>query len=227
MSLFYPATAKCPKCATEKAVQLAVSVNADRRPDLRAAIIDGSFQAVDCPNCGTRMRLPAHLTYTDQRRGQWILVDAPEALANLAAVEAETHAVFDTLYGPHAPDAAQEMGRELKPRLVFGWPALREKLLCDEYGLDDVSLELLKISVLRNVPNPAYADQTELRLIGREDDALNFAWIESATEKRLSSLAVPRDAYDGIAADATSWAALRARFDGRFYVDMNGLLLAA
>jgi hypothetical protein len=225
MSVFFTATAKCPKCGTEEEVQLAASVNADRRPDLRAAILDGSFQATDCPNCGTRMRLPAHMTYISQQRGQWILVDAPDALSKLADGEAEAHAVFDGLYGPHAPDVAQEIGRELKPRLVFGWPALREKLLCGDHHIDDTTLELLKIAVLRNVPNPPLADQTELRLVGQTDGTLNFAWIESATEKYLSTLAVPRDVYDGIASDA-AWAPLRSRLDGQYFVDLKRLLVA-
>jgi hypothetical protein len=225
MSIFHPAKAKCPECGTETDVDLAASVNADRRPDLRAAIITDNFQVTPCPNCGTRMRLPAHMSYINQRRGQWILVDAPEAAADLARSEAEAHDVFNGLYGAGAPDVAQEMGRDLKPRLVFGWPALREKLLCNEYEIDDAALELLKIAVLRNVPDPTFADQTELRLIGRAEDALRFAWIESATEKRLSELSVPRNVYDGIAADA-AWAPLRARFDGQYFVDVKRLLAA-
>ena len=36
------------------------------------------------------------------------------------------------------------MGEGFQPRLVFGWPALREKLLCASLSLNDVDLELLK-----------------------------------------------------------------------------------
>jgi len=226
MSLFYTATAKCFKCSTETEVQLAASGNAGRRPDLREAILDGSFQATNCPICGTRMRLPAHLTYTDQRRGQWILVDSPDALANVAAGEAEAHRVFGELYGAGAPDAAQEMGRELHPRLVFGWPALREKLLCDEYGLDDITLELLKIAILRNVANSPLSDTTELRLVGREEDTLKFAWIDSDSEAEIAALEVPRSAYDDIAADSAAWAALRGQLEGQFFVDFKRLLVS-
>jgi len=225
MSLFYPVTATCSNCGTRTTVDLAASVNADRRPDLRAAIIDGSFQATDCPNCGTRLRLPAHLSYTDQGRGQWILVDAPEALANLDTVEDEAWTAFEDLYGPAASEAAQELGRDLTPRLVFGWPALREKLLCREYGLDDVGLELLKVAMLRNIKGAPLSDTTELRLTGRDDGTLGFAWLDSLTERQLSLVGVPQDVYDEIAA-AESWAALRQQFDGRLFVDFKALLAA-
>jgi hypothetical protein len=226
MSLFYPAKAKCFKCSTETEVQLAASVNAERRPDLRAAILDRSFQATDCPNCGTRMRLPAHMSYTDQKRGEWILVDAPERAADPDLAEADARRIFGDLYGAGAPDVAQEIGRDLKPRLVFGWPALREKLFCSEYALDDVVLELLKIAILRNVPKSPLSDATELRLVGAGDGALKFAWFESVSEQQISVLDVPHDIYDDIAADAAGWAALRGQLDGQYYVDFKRLLVA-
>ena len=31
------------------------------------------------------------------------------------------------------------------------WPALREKVVCQDAGLDDVELELTKMAILRNV----------------------------------------------------------------------------
>jgi hypothetical protein len=225
MSLFYPATATCLKCGTEAEIELAASVNADRRADLREAILDRSFQATDCPSCGTRMRLPAHLSYTDQQRGQWILVDAPEALQNAAAVEDEARTAFADLYGPQATDAAQELGRELTPRLVFGRPALREKLLCREYGLDDITLELLKIAILRNVPGSPLSDTTELRLTGRADNTLQFAWIESLSEQQISALGVPQATYDDIAG-SDAWAGLRGQLEGHLFVDFNRLLVS-
>ena len=41
MSLFESAKSPCPKCGTPHAFEVVASVNADRRPDLRAAILDG------------------------------------------------------------------------------------------------------------------------------------------------------------------------------------------
>lgn len=232
MSIFITAKAKCFNCGTEAEVQLAASLNADRRPDLRTQVMDGTFQATDCPNCGTRMRLPAHLTYIHQRRGQWILVESPDELANAEAVEEEARNVFAGLYGADAPEAAQEIGRELKPRLVFGWPALREKLLADEYGLDDVTLELLKIAVIRNVSGSPLSDSTELRLTGQDagqdtgqdGGVLHFAWLESESEKHIATLDVPRESYDDLVGDA-AWEPLRAQLEGKFLVDFKRLLV--
>jgi hypothetical protein len=225
MSIFIDATVTCGKCGNKTAIDLAASVNAVRRPDLRAAILDGSFQAETCAQCGGVLRLPAHLTYLDVKRGQWILVQTAAALENWEQEETEAHDIFEQNFGPKAPPASREIGAELVPRLVFGWPALREKLICSDLAVDDTTLELLKMSVMRNVPDAPIADQTELRLVGGENEALKFQWITTKTEAPLAGLAVPRDVYDDIASGAEAWAAVRATFEGRMFVDLKRLMV--
>src|SRR5581483_8553084 len=140
MSVFHQAIVKCSNCGTENGVEVSASVNADRRPDLRTAILDGSFQAVPCASCGTTLRLPPHLTYLDMGRGQWIVVDAFAALPNWKASETEAQGAYDLAFGADAPEAAREIGEGLSPRLVFGFPALCEKLIVGDLGLDDTTL---------------------------------------------------------------------------------------
>jgi hypothetical protein len=113
----------------------------------------------------------------------------------------------------------------MQPRVVFGWPAVREKLLCQELGLEDVTLELLKVAILRDVQQPPFADTTELRLVDGDDVMLRFAWFDAADETELARLAVPRPVYRGVAADGAAWAGLRAAFQGAAFVDLNRLLV--
>jgi hypothetical protein len=224
MSIFLYATATCGKCGNKVPTNLAASVNAVRRPDLRAKILDGSFQEETCGQCGGQMRLPAHLTYLDMQRRQWILVQAAEALENWQEEETEAHSIFERNFGAEAPPPSREIGADLVPRLVFGWPALREKLICSDLSVDDTTLELLKMSVMRNVAGPPIADQTELRLVGGEGDTLKFSWITTATEEPLAGLAVPREVYDDIASEPEDWEELRADFAGRMFVDLKRLI---
>ena len=225
MSIFHTATGTCPKCGTETDVELVASVNADVRPDLRQAILDGSFQAQPCPNCGTPMRLSPYLAFLNLGRSQWILVQPPEALANWRDAEQEAGQLYRDSFGAGAPKPAQDLAEGLQSRVVFGWPALREKLLCADLGLADTTLELMKIAIMRDVPNPPLADQTELRLTGGDDDTLRFAWIETETERTIAALSVPREVYDGVAGDVASWAALRSKFEGRLFIDLKRLLV--
>jgi ribosomal protein S27AE len=225
MSIFHKAQATCPKCGTKSAVELVASVNADRRPDLRAAILDGTFQAQTCPKCGAAMRLLPYLTFMNLKRGQWILVQPPAALEQWQAEEQEAQALYDESFGAAAPKIAQELAEGLQPRVVFGWPALREKLICSDLSVDDTTLELLKIAIVRDVAQPPLADQTELRLVGGDDDVLHFSWIETATEGGIADLDVPRAAYTGVAGDTAAWVALRGNFEGKMFVDMQRLLV--
>ncbi len=226
MSMFFPVEATCERCAAKTSFRLAASVNADRRPDLRQAILDGTFQAETCPGCGAALRLPVHLSYLDLGRGQWVLAEDPVALP--AWREAEQHAsqVFDGAYGKDASRPAQELGAGLRPRLVFGWTAFRELLHADSLRLDPVTLELLKLLLLRTVPNPPIDEDTELRLIGGTQTLFELGWIESRTEKFLSGLSISRDIYDSIELHAASWAKLHQMLDGAPFLDYRRLFMA-
>jgi hypothetical protein len=224
MSLFYTVTAHCPACEAANTVQLSASVNADRRPDLREAILDGTFQATTCSSCGAAVRLPSHITYIDMRRRQWILVEAIARIDDWQAVETEATDLFNESFGPAAPPVQREVGADLQTRLVFGWPALREKLIAGEAGLDDVVLELMKIAVLRNVPAPPMSDGTEMRLVVADAETLTMRWIESVSEKAVADLPIERSLYDDLAADLEPWAALKAELEAGRYVDVNRIL---
>jgi hypothetical protein len=142
-----------------------------------------------------------------------------------AALEAQAQATFERAYGAQATPDAHAIGQGLQARVVFGWGALREKLLCAQHGLSDITLELLKMAVLRNMPNAPLSDHNELRLTGMAGDDLQLNWIEATTEQDLSGTTVPRAFFDQIDSDATGWAALRQALTGKVYVDMNRLLV--
>jgi hypothetical protein len=225
MSIFHPVNAVCGTCGTANAVQRSASVNAARRPDLKTAILDGSFQAAACTKCGTVLRLPPHLTYLDMRGGLWLMAEPANLLGEWPTVEEEARATYSRSFGADAPPSGRALGAGLKSRLVFGWPAFREKLICAELGLDDVTVELLKMSIMRNVDDAPMADETELRLVGGNDKSLEFAWFVAATEGRLADLEVPRDIYDGIAGDPESWEPVRAKFEGQLLVDLRRFII--
>jgi hypothetical protein len=101
---------------------------------------------------------------------------------------------------------------------------LCEKLIAGDLGLDDTTLELLKMSLIANVPAPPAADETELRLTGGDAETLRFAWIVGSSEQRIASLDVPREAYDQIVDDADDWEQVRATLAGHLFIDIKRLL---
>jgi len=224
MSLFFTATATCPTCRAEATLSYPASINVDRRPDLRAAILNQSLYTLPCPKCDELLTFEPHITYLDMRRRQWILAEAVTEIGNWPAAEASALGVYDLAFGAGAPEAARTVGAALVPRLVFGWPALIEKLLCDDLGLDDAALEALKLAVLKDGPQRALDPTLELRLVGREADDLIFAWLDPTTGAEQDRLHVPEAAYLAVKGGAAAWAPLTALLAGRMFVDMNRVL---
>jgi hypothetical protein len=166
------------------------------------------------------------MTFLDMGRHQWILVQPGADVRQWKALQEKARSVFAVAYGPDAPPEAQEIGRDMKARVVFGWTALSEKLLCSEHGLDDVNLELLKMAVLKDVPDPPLKDDSDLRLVGVEGGELILAWLSSQDEHVATTLRVPRELYDEIAADTEAWQPLREELSADPFVDFNRLIVA-
>jgi hypothetical protein len=227
MSLFASVDVPCPSCGTKLAFEAVNSVNAVSRPDLREAIIEGTFQKQACAQCGKEFRMDPRFSYIDAGRGQWIAAFPEPDLEQWRVREEEVGRLFDKAFGKSASPLAREIGSGMRPRLVFGWPALREKLAIHDAKLDDVVIELLKVGLLRNVPETPYALTNELRFVDAPDDGTNelaFAWVDSTTSYFIQGLRVPRALYDEIAGDTEQWRALRADFDGARFVDMKRLV---
>jgi hypothetical protein len=228
MSRLHSQTFPCSHCGATLEMGIVASINADRRPDLRQAVLDDSYQRGTCEACGKGFRLDPDLTYLDAERGQWLLVRPAEHLDEWPLTEALAQQAFDRGYGEGAPPDAREIGAGTQPRLAFGWAAFREKLLCTEHGLDDVALELTKLAVMRAVEDMPLADSIELRLTAATADELELTWGLSGGDLALETIAVPRDLYDEIAKDRNgAWALARAELAAGPYVDINRILVPA
>lgn len=230
MSIFRDETVACPACATAVDFELVQSVSADRRPDLRDAILDGSFQRKVCPSCGRSFRVEPEFVYMDFGRGQYIGVWPATRRHEWQACAAETRAVFDDAMGKNAPGSARKLGEKLTVRSVFGWPALIEKLLARQLGLDDRTLEAAKIAVLRTrEETPLPGGHNELRLVREVDGDLLLAWVgpRPAEGERELALRVPRQLTIDIDAEPEKWRSLRDSVGEGDVVDFQRDLLAA
>lgn len=224
MSLFTPAELSCPHCSQAFTFELCASVNADRRPDLRQAILDESFQQATCPHCQGRFRMEPQLNYLDVGRGQWLAAFPRQRVDDWHTLEADAMAGFNRAYGTGASRAERELGDALKTRVVFSWDALREKLLAFDAGLDDVALEELKLLLMRDMQEPPLPVGAELRLTGVSADGgeLTITVLDREGQP-LEGLDVPRDLLDEITADPEAWAELGASLGAGAFVDVQRL----
>ena len=228
MSIFRTEDVECPACATPVTFELVHSVNAGRRPDLRDAILEGSFQRETCPSCGRQFRVDPEFVYMDLPRRQYIGVWPATRRADWRACAAETRAVFDGAMGRNAPAEARSLGEGLAVRAVFGWPALAEKILAQQYEVDDRSLEIAKLAVMRSQDETPLPGRSELRLVGEDDGDLVLAWIGTpAAEDPPPALRVPRSLIGDIESDPAKWQAARDAAAEGDVVDFQREALAA
>ena len=110
-------------------------------------------------------------------------------------------------------------------RIVFGWPAFREKLVAAESGLDDRELELLKLAILRSRDGSPLSETVELRFVERAPDGLVMAWVDATTDVAAETLLVPQQAYDDIAGNVDDWGALREELGQGLFVDMQRFMI--
>ncbi|WP_424977216.1 CpXC domain-containing protein [Leisingera sp. S232] len=227
MSLFQPVNLQCPNCEAPVIMMAVGSVNADRRPDLRDDILENRFQDCECGECGESFRLQPQFNYLDSGRGQWIAAMPASRLRDHLQLEDEAKALFDASYGASAPAAARDVGGDLAARLTFGWPAVREKLLVRQLGLDDVIVEMMKLHILRSVASVPMAEGIELRLteVDEETDEFIFTWLETASEERIEYITVPAELYRAVQGNPEGWSAIRARLDNGYFVDMQKLYM--
>jgi CpXC protein len=220
MSLFTPNEIVCPHCGQTSAHDVFDSVNADRRPDLRAAILDQSFQRIECPHCKGSFRIEPQMNYIDVERGQWLAAFQRDRIEQWRALEGVAMEGFNRAYGPASSAAEQELGASLKARVVFGWDAVREKLLAFDADIDDVALEQLKLMLQREMQEPPLPLGAELRLTEVLPDSaeLTFA-VQDRKGEVLEELTVPRDLLDDIVADPSGWESLRAQLTAGPFVD--------
>ncbi len=230
MSLFATTNVPCPACGEQVAFNMVNSVNAVGRPDLREAIIEGTFQSQACPSCGKTFRMDPRFTYLDVGRNQWIAVFPQVEIDLWRTREEEVQVLFDRSFGREAAPLAKEIGVGMKPRLVFGWPALWEKLAIDDHQLDDVQVELLKLGLVRSLPETPLSFTSEFRFLevpkGNPKE-LSFAWLHSTTADFVEGVSVPRELYDDVALRADEWKSLRGEFDDALFLDMNRLIVPA
>ena len=227
MSRFRPVTLACPRCGAEAIFDRVDSVVADHRADLRDAILAGDFQRKDCLRCGAGFRLDTDFTYVDLGRNAWVVAAPVAALGEWALRERVAREQFARSFGEKASAATRRTAAKLKPRLVFGWPALREKLRVQAHQLDDVVLEACKAATMRQLGELPFGPDADLRLIDVSAKRLVMAWVRPADSGIGEMLGVPRSLYDEIAADAKgAWAAWRESYDGALFVDLNRELVA-
>jgi hypothetical protein len=148
VSTFALRDAACSKCATPFQIEIAYGLHITRLPDIRKRLLDGTFQVHTCEKCGHKVLFESTVVFTDFERGEYVAAETPRSATWQTAI-ARHQTIFRDAF-EHGPAIAHAQGVRMKRRLVFGFPALREKLVLWDAGLDDRVVEAVKGDLLRD-----------------------------------------------------------------------------
>lgn len=225
MSLFQTISATCPHCGTQQPFEAAFSINADRRPDFREAILDETFQFETCDKCGETFRLDPGFVYLDVARGQWISAQPAAALGDWPQEAEKAAEGWAESYGDDVSSAVQDVGKGLQARVTFGWPALREKIVANASGIDDVALELSKAALMRTQGDLALSAGRELRLQSAGEEGLRVVIVEAQSEAVIETLTLPFGFYQTIADGVADWGDIAKTLGTGTFVDVQKLYI--
>jgi hypothetical protein len=200
MSTIYSAQVTCSVCGHQLMVEIADSLNANRMPAAREHVLARTLFDATC-ECGRRITAIHKVLYVDFERGLWIQVanedERPAYTALEPAVLGAFAAAFDT---ERFPKAIAALAALVRPRLVFGYEELREKVIAAEAGLEDSLLEALKLELLVARSDLLTHGVEVMMLRSADDRALHFDLYASAggEGQLVGELVVARSGYEGI-----------------------------
>ena len=193
MTEFKTASIRCPDCGTSTPFELVTGLDAGERPDLREAVLEGRLQREACPGCATVFRIEPAFTYVDAARGQYIGVWPAGVRPEWQDYAERTRQAFDRRVrrGRSVRMLVGQVNGPTRASSSAG-PPLVEKLLAQQAGIDDRTLELAKIATLRHgyadfVPGPR-----EFRLVGVGGGDLVFGWVGTVDGTVGEGVRVPR-----------------------------------
>jgi hypothetical protein len=181
MSILHTHEVTCD-CGAVVAMMCCDSLNAERHPHLREALLERTLHRFQCGGCGAFLVADKRMMYVDLERGHFYGVGREADRGDERALADELLTAWRISLGDEAPAsvlALFEPGR-FHVRLCFGLEELREKVVAREAGIDDLALEIFKGELLAANPEWAGAGVRTLRLDHVEPDGRLALYLERA-----------------------------------------------
>jgi hypothetical protein len=168
------------------------SLHVSRRPDIRERILAGSFHGFTCDRCGQPVTVDKRLAYTDFPRQQWFTVFPRVDLRHRDELVAFARRSFEATMVERAADVVRAWAPDMTQRAIFGLASLREKLIVFDAGLDDRTIECVKLQMYRSAGLVLHPD-TYLHVTAIEDEVIVMEYGPPGERPRV--LPVPRELY--------------------------------
>jgi len=208
----------CPQCTTPNNLDWSGSLNFDRNPDLIQKVLDDTLCVIKCTNCKISFRIEPDFPCFYLTKKYWIVAHPIQLLPQWSDLEKRAFNTFDLALGEKAPSSAAELGKDVSPRIVFGWPALREKILIIQLGLNETAVELAKMIILQNVG--PHAINYEYRLVDTDQDNLIFDSIHLTNRTpEAEQFALLKSTLLDVENDPAAWSELKQKVTSGIWLD--------
>lgn len=141
MSKLDRTSGSCGNCGEEVDVEYWSSVNIKLDPTLKQKMLDYELNIFECPKCKSRSILPFDLLYHDMDKRLWFQLTFAEEIDASLNQQNELIKEMKELTG----NVGELMSVDYTRRLVTSYEQLVEKVLIFDEGLDDRTLELIKL----------------------------------------------------------------------------------
>ena len=172
----------CPHCQAETDHKVIDHINIDRNPELRAKVQDLSCFRVTCPNCGETV-LAVHPCLYHDMSNQFMVWLWPEE-------EKPPSAQFDPLSG-------------YTLRIVDSLNAFREKINILERGLDDRTVEIMKLLLFAQLNRDL--DVVELLFHELDEQTMDFRFVAVLSDGAEQYAAMPGAVYQRMNEDVQNY----------------------
>ncbi|MDO4617925.1 MAG: CpXC domain-containing protein [Clostridia bacterium] len=189
MSVNYKETVKCPKCQKESDITIWEFITVKDSPDLKEDLLKGKLNIFECDECGERALFPAPILYHDEDKKlvlSFFSTNSPE----------ETEEAYKMMLSTSKELEGIEDLENYNLRFVTEYNSLMEKILIFDAGLNDKTIEVIKLMVLQN----AEGDSDSLKpFFGKkyEDGSIEILVNDLKTGKVYTSKA-PKETYQTI-----------------------------
>lgn len=228
MSTFSQELVSCPHCGLQVICSVAYSINASRSPQYKASIVEETFQAHCCSSCKHEYTIESQFIYVDHVEKIWIGVLPEKEANNWKQLENSSLSAFEKACGTHSPPVAQEIGKGMVIRTVFGLQALREKILCFQSGINDTLLEALKFRLAISSDLLNFDPSLTIRLFEISDSELIFLVLgeQATSQSSIEKICVDKQLYTDIMSNQLLWQNFIDRISNSPYHDIGKLLCA-
>lgn len=207
MAQDYEATIACGSCGKDYPVPIHQSVNVQRNPELREALLKGDFFKTVCPDCGFEGDLDYPVTYSDMEH-RFIIQYCPTQ-ENLEEAKFAMRGQIEALGETFPIDG-------FKFRIVTSPNKLREKVMIFEDGLDDRVVEMLKALVMYQMVSQEpdagisdvfyYSDENCRRIEGVGEIGMAMDFTDELYESGLSDFPFPEETVNDALVVDDLWA---------------------